>query len=136
MQVVNRDQALRSMDGALKPGGWLLVEEGDTITWLPDPRIERASLFSKGTTAFSSVQTAAGVHESYGRRLSVTFVPRFGWRGTAAHPRRSMRSVPTITSSMTQPRRRGGWIATAQSERSPCIRRHLPIFSSRFRIPS
>jgi SAM-dependent methyltransferase len=69
MHLIERERALRSMVGALKPGGWLLVEEADTATWLADPRVEGASLFSKWTSAFGQVQTAAGVDEHLGRRL-------------------------------------------------------------------
>jgi SAM-dependent methyltransferase len=69
MHLAERDRALRSMVGALKPGGWLLVEEADAATWLPDPRMEGAALFSKGTAAFNQVQAAAGVDLNYGRRL-------------------------------------------------------------------
>jgi SAM-dependent methyltransferase len=69
MHLRERERALRSMVNALKPGGWLLVEEVDTASWLPDPRAEGASLFSKGTSAFSKVSRAAGVDEHRGRSL-------------------------------------------------------------------
>jgi SAM-dependent methyltransferase len=69
MHLAERDRALRGMVGALKPGGWLLVEEADLATWLPDPRMEGVALFSKGAAAFNQVQTAAGVDLNYGRRL-------------------------------------------------------------------
>jgi 2-polyprenyl-3-methyl-5-hydroxy-6-metoxy-1,4-benzoquinol methylase len=69
MHLAERDRALRSMVGTLKPGGWLLVEEADAATWLPDPRLEGAELFSKGTDAFIQVLTATGVDCNYGRRL-------------------------------------------------------------------
>jgi SAM-dependent methyltransferase len=69
MHLAERERALRSMVSALKPGGWLLVEEGDAVTWLPDPRTKGAPLFSKGTSAFNEVQTAAGVDVYLGRRL-------------------------------------------------------------------
>jgi hypothetical protein len=57
------------MVGSLKSGAWLVVEEVDTVTWLPDPHVYGASLFSKAISAFGQVQAAAGVDESYGRRL-------------------------------------------------------------------
>jgi SAM-dependent methyltransferase len=69
MHLAERDRALRSMVGALKPGGWLLVEESDAATWLADPRSGGAALFSKGTAAVFQVQAAAGLDYTYGRRL-------------------------------------------------------------------
>lgn len=43
-----RDAALRHM-AAVRPGGWLLVEEGDCVTWLPGltARIDAQALFRK-----------------------------------------------------------------------------------------
>jgi chemotaxis methyl-accepting protein methylase len=70
--IPERERVMRSMVGALKPGAWLVVEEVDTATWLPDPRVDGASLFSQGITAFGQVQADAGVDESYGRRLYAT----------------------------------------------------------------
>jgi SAM-dependent methyltransferase len=69
MHLGERDRALECMVRALKPGGWLLLEEGDVASWLPDPRSKGAALFCKATTAFNQVQTAAGVDLNYGRRL-------------------------------------------------------------------
>jgi SAM-dependent methyltransferase len=69
MHLAERERALRNMVGTLKPGGWLLVEEADLVTWLPDPRMEGVALFSKGAAAFNQVQAAAGVDLNYGRRL-------------------------------------------------------------------
>jgi SAM-dependent methyltransferase len=69
MHLAERDRALRNMVGALKPGGWLLVEESDAAPWLPDPRCGGAALFSKGTAAVFQVQAAAGLDYTYGRRL-------------------------------------------------------------------
>jgi SAM-dependent methyltransferase len=69
MHLPERERALRSMVSAVKPGGWLLVEEGDVLTWLPDPRSAGAALFSKGTSAFNTVQAAAGLNDSCGRQL-------------------------------------------------------------------
>jgi SAM-dependent methyltransferase len=63
------DRALRSMVGALKPGGWLFVEERDMASWLPDPRMPGAALYAKGTAAVIQVVSAAGADFYYGRRL-------------------------------------------------------------------
>ena len=69
MHLAERDRALRSMVGALKPGGWLLVEEPDAASWLPDPRTSGARLFAKGLSVFNKVQTDAGVDVHCGRQL-------------------------------------------------------------------
>jgi SAM-dependent methyltransferase len=69
MHLPERERALQSMASALKPGGWLLVEEGDVLTWLPDARANGACLFSKGTSAFNTIQAAAGLNDNCGRRL-------------------------------------------------------------------
>jgi len=69
MHLTARERALGNMVSALKPGGWLLIEEIDSVTFLPDPSVEGASLCSRGTNALHKVQTGAGVDESFGRRL-------------------------------------------------------------------
>jgi SAM-dependent methyltransferase len=69
MHLRERERALMSMVSAVKPGGWLLVEEGDVLTWLADQRAAGAPLFAKGTGAFNTVQVAAGVNESCGQCL-------------------------------------------------------------------
>jgi hypothetical protein len=57
------------MVGALKPGGWLIVEEGDMASWLPDPRTPGAALYAKGTAAVIQLVSLAGADFYYGRRL-------------------------------------------------------------------
>lgn len=69
--LAERDKALRRMVKALKPGGWLLVEEMDCLTWIPDPTGDPAAvaLFRKGVRAIEQIMSAAGVDLHYGRRL-------------------------------------------------------------------
>ena len=69
--LADRHRALRRMVAALKPGGRLLVEEMDCVTWLPDPSGDPAAvaLFTKGTAAIDRVMSEAGVDLYYGRRL-------------------------------------------------------------------
>jgi SAM-dependent methyltransferase len=69
LHLAGRDRALRNLVDALKPGGWLLVEEPDATPWLPDPRFEGGALFERGISAFIQVQAAAGADYLYGRRL-------------------------------------------------------------------
>src|SRR5205814_1252413 len=65
-----RWQALQRMVSALKPGGWLLVEEVDCVSAVPDPRAGAAAveLFQKGQRASDRVLQAGGADRYYGRR--------------------------------------------------------------------
>jgi SAM-dependent methyltransferase len=63
-----REAALDRMVAALKPGGWLLVESGDYISWTPitiEPA-ERAALFTKASAAALNYLP---MDIFYGRRL-------------------------------------------------------------------
>lgn len=68
LQPSLRAAALKRMVGALKPGGWLLAESGDYVSWTPvsDPSSERAALFVKASAA---VLEALPVDMFYGRHL-------------------------------------------------------------------
>lgn len=66
-----RYTALERMIGALKPGGWLLLEDFD-FTWLPFAPAcgpEDASLFTKVIKAFHDVLGESDVDLAYGRHL-------------------------------------------------------------------
>jgi 2-polyprenyl-3-methyl-5-hydroxy-6-metoxy-1,4-benzoquinol methylase len=69
--LADRQQGLQRMVAALKPGGWLLVEEMDCMSWLADPsgELEAVVLFTKGAAAIDRVMSEAGVNLYYGRRL-------------------------------------------------------------------
>jgi SAM-dependent methyltransferase len=64
-------EALRRMAAALKPGGWLLVEEFDHVSFLPDPASDAPSLeaWDAWTAAFDKLAVARGLDLPYGRRL-------------------------------------------------------------------
>jgi SAM-dependent methyltransferase len=64
-----RDVALQRLASALKPGGRLLVEEADYVSWVPDPRWRNADLYGKGWAAAFHVFTAGGADFHYARRL-------------------------------------------------------------------
>jgi SAM-dependent methyltransferase len=66
-----RERALRRMISALKPGGWLLVEEVDCVSAVADPRSGTATveLFQRGQRAMDAVLGAGGADRYYGRRL-------------------------------------------------------------------
>jgi SAM-dependent methyltransferase len=67
----DRGTALDRMVAALKPGGWLLVEELDFVSLTVDPRCgeEAATLFEKAIAAHHRVLTAHGFDLFYGRLL-------------------------------------------------------------------
>jgi SAM-dependent methyltransferase len=64
-----RDVALHRMVSALKPGGWLLVEEADFVSWVADPRTRAADVCAKGWAAAHEIFRRGGADFHYGRRL-------------------------------------------------------------------
>jgi SAM-dependent methyltransferase len=71
LHLAEPQQALRRMVSALKPGGWLLAEEADFATFVPDPAVgvAAATLFTEGCAAAERVASAAAGNTLYGRRL-------------------------------------------------------------------
>jgi SAM-dependent methyltransferase len=71
MHLPEREQAIRRMVSALKPGGWFLAEEGDFSSYVPDPTVGTATvaLFTKGWAAADQIYAAGGTDNWYGRRL-------------------------------------------------------------------
>jgi ubiquinone/menaquinone biosynthesis C-methylase UbiE len=65
------DKALRKMVSALKPGGWLLIEEPDYISAIPDPSMSPVSLelSMKGWNALLSHLRSRGYDTQLGRHL-------------------------------------------------------------------
>lgn len=70
MHLPDRELAIRHMIGALKPGGWLLVEEFDALSLYPDPNVCHFETSTKTSAALRKVMTDGGVDLRYGRRLS------------------------------------------------------------------
>ncbi len=71
IHLPERQRALERMIRAVKPGGWLLVEDFD-CDWLPLTPIcdlDDARLFTKVMDAFNRVLDDAGVALDFGRRL-------------------------------------------------------------------
>jgi SAM-dependent methyltransferase len=67
----DHEAALRRMTGALKPGGRLLVEEFDHVSFLPDAGCspgERAT-WDAWLDAFEALSSKRGLDLAYGRRL-------------------------------------------------------------------
>ncbi|HEX8035655.1 MAG TPA: methyltransferase domain-containing protein [Ktedonobacterales bacterium] len=69
--LADRMGALRHMASALKPGGWLLVEETDSSSWVPAPGNDANdnALFARWTTAYAQLLAATGADAYAGRRL-------------------------------------------------------------------
>jgi SAM-dependent methyltransferase len=63
--------ALRQMQGALRPGGWLLIEDTDSSSWLAAPTAdaEAAALFDRWAAAYIQLCRDAGADANAGRRL-------------------------------------------------------------------
>ncbi len=71
VHLPERDRALDRMITALKPGGWLLIEDFD-ISWMqltPACAPADALLFRKVIASFHQILTGAGVDPAYGRRF-------------------------------------------------------------------
>ena len=69
VHLVGRDRVLQSLVRALRPGGWLLAEEFDTLSMPPDPSVNPAETSLATDVVFREVMTARGVHLGYGRLL-------------------------------------------------------------------
>lgn len=68
----DRERALRSMIGALRPGGWLLVEDADPALQplsVIDPVTAEDALANKLRTGFRALLAERGVDLGYGRKL-------------------------------------------------------------------
>lgn len=72
VHVPERTEALSTMIGALRPGGWLLVEEADPVLQplvCPDEFGEAQQLANRLKTAFRVLLAERGTDLAYGRRL-------------------------------------------------------------------
>jgi ubiquinone/menaquinone biosynthesis C-methylase UbiE len=70
VHLPERDSALRRMVAALKPGGWIVTEESDEMSLLPDPAVNPGAVSSRARHAFQQVVTSAEFDLCYGRLLS------------------------------------------------------------------
>jgi len=70
MHVPERDGALRKMISSLKPGGWLLMEEYDSCSMLPDPVANPNEIILETHLAMLRLLEDNGVNLRYGRLLS------------------------------------------------------------------
>jgi SAM-dependent methyltransferase len=78
VHLPGREQALDQMVAALRPGGWLLLEEPDYFSKVADPANapEANKLFERVRSAEARWMAEAGIDQSYGRRLFGALVRR------------------------------------------------------------
>ncbi len=70
VHLAERETALQRMAAALKPGGWLLVEEFDSLSMRPDPAINPDETLLKTFAVMQRVMTERGIDMRYGRMLA------------------------------------------------------------------
>jgi SAM-dependent methyltransferase len=68
-----RDEVLRRLVAALRPGGWLVLEEFDWCSMVPAPGSRGADLHGPGYDIVRRIFRAAGIDQDYGRRLPLDF---------------------------------------------------------------
>jgi SAM-dependent methyltransferase len=69
MHLPDPARALARLAAALRPGGWLLVEEQDFASRVPDPAAVDAALVARCEQAWERHVRARGMDPTYGRRL-------------------------------------------------------------------
>jgi len=67
--VPERERALQRMISALKPDGWILLEDHDSTSMPPDPVGSNGEVLLKTQLAAGKVLDDGGVNRSYGRLL-------------------------------------------------------------------
>jgi ubiquinone/menaquinone biosynthesis C-methylase UbiE len=70
IHLPEREAALAKMAGALKPGGWLVCEEFDSLSMPTDPALHPAECALKAQTAIQRVMASRGANTRYGRDLA------------------------------------------------------------------
>ena len=69
VHLPDREVALRRMIDTLKPGGWIVIEEFDTLTFPPNPAVNPGEANLRVRHAFDEALTARGVDLHCGRLL-------------------------------------------------------------------
>lgn len=70
VHLPERELALAKMVGALKPGGWLVCEEFDSLSLPADPTLHPAECALKAQAAMQRVMASRGANTRYGRDLA------------------------------------------------------------------
>ena len=73
IHLPERDEVLRRMAGALKPGGWLVCEEFDSLSALPDSAVSPGEILLKTHVAMGRLSVDHRVDRRYGRLLHGRF---------------------------------------------------------------
>jgi ubiquinone/menaquinone biosynthesis C-methylase UbiE len=70
VHLPERERALANMSGAVKPGGWLVCEEFDSLSLTADPTLHPTECELKAQAALQRVMAARGANTRYGRDLA------------------------------------------------------------------
>lgn len=70
VHLPERELALANMVGALKPGGWLVCEEFDSLSMPSDPALHPDECALKAWTAMQRLMASRGANTRYGRDLA------------------------------------------------------------------
>jgi SAM-dependent methyltransferase len=70
VHLPEREAALAKMVGALKPGGWLVCEEFDSLSLPANPTLHPGECVLKAQAAMQRVLASRGANTRYGRDLS------------------------------------------------------------------
>jgi SAM-dependent methyltransferase len=81
MHLSSPELAIRRMAAAVRPGGWLLMEEGDFSTWgAVDTAYPGATSFDRATrSVWETLHRLHVMDTRFGRRLS-SYVDALGWK--------------------------------------------------------
>jgi hypothetical protein len=81
MHLSSPELAIRRMASAVRPGGWLLMEEGDFSTWgAVDTAYPGATSFDRATrSVWATLHRLHVMDTRFGRRLS-SYVDALGWK--------------------------------------------------------
>ena len=89
VHLPERELALAKMVGALKPGGWLVCEEFDSLSMPADSTVHPAECALKAQAAMQRVMAAGGANTRYGRDLAAR-LPAHGLVDVRGHARMAM----------------------------------------------
>jgi SAM-dependent methyltransferase len=87
--LADREAVLQRLIGALAPAGWLLLEEFDSDSVLPDPRLDSGETYLTTHQALARLMADQGFDRRYGRRL-FRQLRVYGLREVAAEARMFM----------------------------------------------
>ena len=137
MHLPQRDQVLKRLAGALRPGGWLLAEEFDSLSMPPDPRRQprgdaarerpchaRSAGFPRRRSAIRAVPAGAPASAGAGRTSTGRAACRSGGdapRGARCCERTSSSSATPSSPPDASPRRNSSATWHASMTRGSCV---------------